>query len=230
MVLSAGWTSMRSRRKWNTRLQKRGRNYRNCSTRCANSATSLWGKPCPNGKRDPPGYTQRKQFTPKGSSSHPKEAVHTQRKQFTPEGSHSHPKEDLLFVQHIKKRPFYCQVAAYHRQIVPGIGDNLLYPMKEAVGCIVPVDDMTGDIDQDGVHADHHKKESPFLIPPDIDHVVEERQQQQADPAYIEHKGACPQILIDRENGIPGQPQPQTNAPRQRQPHRFGGGRGSAVL
>jgi hypothetical protein len=50
--------------------------------------------------------------------------------------------------------------------------------LKKSVGGIFPVDEFTRDIDQDRIHPDHFKKESPLLITQYINNIIEQRYQQ----------------------------------------------------
>src|SRR5882757_7468352 len=89
----------------------------------------------------------------------------------------SHPEEHLLFVHEVQESPFNGQEAEYSYQCIPGVAYQLNEPLKKSFGGIIPVDETTGHIDHDGVHADHREKESPFVISQDIDDIVESSQQ-----------------------------------------------------
>jgi len=76
-------------------------------------------------------------------------------------------------------------------------------PVKKSVGSVCPVDKSSGHIDQNGIHSYHFKEECPAFITQDINNVIEQGQQKQADSSYIQYKRTGPQIFIDREKSNP---------------------------
>ena len=86
--------------------------------------------------------------------------------------SRLHAKEDLFTVHQIQEKPFYHNIANGHYDDVPGVSNALTQPFEETIGCVFPVNKMTGHVDQDRIHADHLKIECPFFITLYINEVI----------------------------------------------------------
>src|SRR5436190_18642775 len=90
-----------------------------------------------------------------------------------------HAKKDLLTVHEIKKKPFYHDIANGHHYNIPGISNPLPQPFEKTIGCVLPVNKVSGHIDQYGIHADHFKIECPLFITLYINEIIKNRQQDQ---------------------------------------------------
>lgn len=114
-----------------------------------------------------------------------------------------YPQESFLFIHEIKEGPFNGQEAKYEDQVIPGIAYELEQPLEKTFGGIFPIDDTARHVDEDGVHTDDAEEERPLFIPLNIDDIIEGSQQQQADTAYLQYKGAGPEVLINGKDEVP---------------------------
>lgn len=94
-------------------------------------------------------------------------------------------KKDLFTVHEIQEKPFYHDIANGHYHDVPGVPNPLTQPFEKAIGCVFPVNKMTGHIDQNRIHADHFKIKRPFFITLHVNQVIKNRQQDQTITTYI---------------------------------------------
>jgi hypothetical protein len=83
-------------------------------------------------------------------------------------------------IEVIQEQPFNGYESDGHNDNVIRVADQLKQPLEKALIGIIPTDKMTGNIDQDGVHADDFEKEGPLFIAQDVDYVVKKGHQQQA--------------------------------------------------
>ena len=105
-------------------------------------------------------------------------------------------------VQEIQKEPFY-----YKNTHCP---ENRFYgsqivneSMNENTGDNPEIKKPCSYIDSDGVHSDHHKRESPFFVSPDIDNPEKNCEQEEAPPAGKEYIRAGPDELVNGEGDAP---------------------------
>jgi hypothetical protein len=87
------------------------------------------------------------------------------------------------------------------------ISDQLTQPLKKSVGRIMPVDKLSGHINQDGIHANHPEEEGPSTISQYINDIIKCSQQDHADPSRMQYKRTAPKILVDGKEKVPALPQ-----------------------
>ena len=115
----------------------------------------------------------------------------------------SDPQKNPFLIHKVEEKPFDEYITHGKDNDIVGISNQLPEPVEKAIGTVFPVYKMAGNVYQNGVHADHFEEESPSLVTQDINHIIEQRHQQQADSTHVQNKGACPQVFIDREIKVP---------------------------
>ncbi len=75
---------------------------------------------------------------------------------------------------------------------------------EEEVGEVVKIEEAGGDVDGDGIGPDDGEGEGEPFCAEDVDHGVEDREEDEAVAAGDEDEGAGPEILDDRKDLAPG--------------------------
>ena len=89
----------------------------------------------------------------------------------------SDSEKNSFLIHKIKEKPFDEYKAHGKDDDVIRISYELSQPVEKAIGCVLPVDEMSGNINQDGIHSDHLKEKGPFFIAQDIYNIIEKRHQ-----------------------------------------------------
>lgn len=84
-------------------------------------------------------------------------------------------KKDLFAVKKVHKQPYQKQGSQGLGHSMPWFGQGAVEPLKQKAGSVVEIYKSVGQIDGQGVDADHLKKERPPSITQYVDDIVEQR-------------------------------------------------------
>jgi hypothetical protein len=106
--------------------------------------------------------------------------------------------EYFIPVEVVQEKPLDGQGDKRNGKIVPN-SEFAVEAVRDEISYVTEADQVGQHVDGDGIHSDHHKKESPLPVLPDIDKPVKKRQEQEAETSREQYIRGVPQVFDDRE-------------------------------